>query len=374
MGRTGTVASGDGGSRPGSRAATAAGTKSAPAEAGLSAPVTRDASRMAVCAAATEGGTGVSGMARGMRFAWTIAEAMELAAGEGRVRGRIGCRDRYGRGNRAFRSDAQTVGGQLRGQIAVRHAFEFLRQCLRLLALCQRYVIVHLGDGGAGRFEIRPVRQRHQRIGAHPVARRQIAVEMTDAQEILRARIAAFGGSDDIRHRLLAAPVLKQQQAVYVDRPHVALGGGLRHQDLGLRHIGFDPAPQTIGLRHVELRIGVAPVRQVAPFGYRHIVIAAFPCGRSAFQIGLSRHRESQRQCGRGQYQVSYLRHGGETPYFVLLSSCLKCPHGRAAQNYGRQFHSEQAVRISLPWCAYFVIKRSRSSALPPLSESKPLT
>ena len=83
----------------------------------------------------------------------------------------------------------------------------------------------------------RTVGERQQRIGADPVLGHQVAVEVGDAQQVLRARIAALGGGLDIGQRLFAAAVLEQQQAVVVGGLDMPLRRGARVERFGLLHI-----------------------------------------------------------------------------------------------------------------------------------------
>ena len=156
------------------------------------------------------------------------------------------------------------VGSQRHGLLPVldRDIFVHLRQ--RLRGLWQ-------GEGAG----LRLTGEAFQRIGADPVLRHAIGVEIGQAQQILRARIAPVGGVADIGQRGGMLAALEQQQAVIVARLHMALRRRLGIQHFGPRQILRHAPAQLIRLAQIELRIGIALVRQGLPFAHGGWKIAA---------------------------------------------------------------------------------------------------
>ncbi len=207
---------------------------------------------------------------------------------------------------------------QLLRAIGIRLGVEPPCEHLGLLALLERDVFVHLRQRGARLRQSGAVSQRQQRIGSDPVLLHQIAVEMGNADQILRARIAAIGGGADIGHRLLAAAILEQQQTVIVRCLDMALRRGGSVERFGLARIGFDPAPEAIGLCHVELRIGIALRSRTRPFAHRSGIIARRPGFDSLLHIG--QRRSGTRHQQPGQRQGASSQAG---------SSCYRVAHRR---------------------------------------------
>src|SRR5690606_8352575 len=113
------------------------------------------------------------------RRPWNLA-----GAGARRLSRRRGC-PQFGR-------------SKLAGQRGVSLAAQLLRQSSPLLALIERHVRVHFGNGGGGLSQSRPARQSEQRISTSPVLLDQITVEVSDAEQVLRTRITATSSVLDI--------------------------------------------------------------------------------------------------------------------------------------------------------------------------------
>src|SRR3546814_8765576 len=88
------------------------------------------------------------------------------------------------------------------------------------------------GDG-----EPRVARVLGERIGARPVLRREVAVEVRGAEDILRARFAACGRAGDESHRLFAAVRGEEDEAEIILRLQMTLLGGAAIPGLGLIEI-----------------------------------------------------------------------------------------------------------------------------------------
>jgi hypothetical protein len=139
---------------------------------------------------------------------------------------------------------------------------------------------------------------------ARPVLFRQVSVEMRDAQQILRARIAPPGCGSDIGHGRFAPTVLEQQQAVIVRCLDVPLRGGGGIKRLCLLLVSLHAAPQAIGLAEIELCIGIARLCRARPFAHRRGVIASRPGIDAALHISLCGRAERE-QAG-GQHTAAH--------------------------------------------------------------------
>ncbi len=174
------------------------------------------------------------------------------------------------------------------------------RQRLRLTALGSWHILIHLRQCIARLRQARTIRQRHQGIGAHPIERGVIRIEVRQAENILRARIAAIRCGADHRHRLVLLAFLKQHQPVIVGSLDMAKPGCLFIELARAGIISLDPAPKAIGLRQVEQRIGIASRRGALPFSNRAGKVARRPSVDPCFDIRQRRASE-QRQCGDAQ-------------------------------------------------------------------------
>src|SRR3546814_11878432 len=104
------------------------------------------------------------------------------------------------------------------------------------------------GDGEPG-----IARALGERIGARPVLRCEVAVEMRGAEDILRARFAARGRAGDEGHRLFAAVGGKEDEAEIILRLQMPLFRGAAVPGFGLGKIGRTAAAE---LRSDERRVG----------------------------------------------------------------------------------------------------------------------
>ena len=168
--------------------------------------------------------------------------------------------------------------------------FDLPSKRLGLLALCQRNIAVHLLQGRRCLRQPCAVGQRQQRIGAHPVFRSKIGVEMGKAKDILRTGIAALGSGLDQRHRLVFLTLLEQQQAIVVGSLDMAPLSRLSIKIAGKVHIGFNPAPEAIGLRKVKQRICIAGLCRPTPFGNGGREIALTPGINACLDISSGRN------------------------------------------------------------------------------------
>ena len=202
-------------------------------------------------------------------------------------------------------------------------------------------MIVHLRDRRGGLRQTRPVRQRHQRIGLDPVLRHDVAVELRNAQQILRARIATPRGCLHIRQRRFALAALEQQQTVRIGRLQMARLGSAAIQVCGARRVLRYAAAQPERLRQVEHRIGIAGLRRSLPLGDRGSVIAASP----GIDAVLHRRERGRRQqgcaaCGNGDPALTRSKHVALSPY--ARCACRRCA-----------CHSKRPLRkafIPVPW------------------------
>jgi hypothetical protein len=172
---------------------------------------------------------------------------------------------------------------------------------------------VHLGQCGGGLRQAGLLGQADQRIGARPVLGHVVAIEVGDAQEVLRARIAMSGGGLHIGHGAGVFAALEQQQAIVVRCLEVALGRRLAEQLFGAGKIRLDAATQLVGLRQVELCIGIALRGRALPFANGSCMIPARPCLDSRLDVG--KGWRGQRDCACGEtarchfyQQFSYVR------------------------------------------------------------------
>src|SRR3546814_4221890 len=88
------------------------------------------------------------------------------------------------------------------------------------LALLERDQIVELDEPRRGDGKPRVACALGERIGARPVLRREVAVEVRGAEDILGARFVACGRTSDESHRLFAA-VRGEEDEAEIGRAHV---------------------------------------------------------------------------------------------------------------------------------------------------------
>jgi hypothetical protein len=117
----------------------------------------------------------------------------------------------------------------------------------------------------------------HQCISAWPILADDVAIEQRRTKDILRARIAAFGGLPDPGHRPGAVAVLEEDQAEIGLGLFVALLGRLFIPGLGKAKIARHAPAKLIGLAHVELCIGIALFSERAPLPDGVLEIAGLP-------------------------------------------------------------------------------------------------
>ena len=100
---------------------------------------------------------------------------------------------------------------------------------------------------------------------------------MGDAEQILRARIAAISGGAQIGQRADPLAALKQQQAVIVRGLKMPLRRRLAKQRFGLGQVLFDAFAQLVGLAQIEQRIGIARGRLRLPLLDRSGIVTPRP-------------------------------------------------------------------------------------------------
>ena len=186
------------------------------------------------------------------------------------------------------------------------HLARTLRFCIKLagqrgglLALRERDRFVHLHDGWPGLRQPSSIGQREQRIGAFPIARHHVAIEMRDAEQILRTRIAPAGGAFYVGQRFGPAAILKQHQPISICRLHMP---GLRRalvQSFGAPSIQRHAAPQPVSLRQIEHCIGIARFGGALPFTNSSGIITPAPRFHPVAHICSQRgsHRQGAQRC-----------------------------------------------------------------------------